>query len=77
MFNIDAVGNTKRISCKEYYACKLQITFTDTSCILKMGRLVQQYIVDMYVKLENTVLDFTERSQKRSELSYTKEFLTV
>ena len=35
-----------------------------------MGRLFQQYIVDIYVKLENTRLDFYRKKQKeiRAEL---------
>ena len=64
MFNINAAGNRKHISCREYYAYKLQIRLTDTSYILKMGRLFQQYIVDMYVKLEKTRHDFYMKKQK-------------
>ena len=58
------VPNTRRISCRHYYAYKLQIRFEDCSYLLRMGRLFQQYLVDMYIKLENTRLDFYGKNQK-------------
>jgi len=36
----------------------------DCTYLLKMGRLFQQYIVDMFVKLENTKLDFYRNNRK-------------
>ena len=62
--------DSKRVSCREYYAYKLQMRPSDYSYLLRMGRLFQQYIVDMYVKVENTRLDFFKNNQKtiRAEL---------
>ncbi|XP_074299985.1 uncharacterized protein LOC141631181 [Silene latifolia] len=51
----------KRISCREYYAYKFQIR--PGNFLLRGGRIFQQYIVDMYVKIENTRLDFLRLSQ--------------
>ncbi|XP_074314477.1 uncharacterized protein LOC141649693 [Silene latifolia] len=60
----------KKVSCREYYCYRLQIRITDTSILLRSGRLLQQYVVDMYIKLETTHLDFIRFNQKviRAEL---------
>ncbi|XP_074265962.1 uncharacterized protein LOC141588417 [Silene latifolia] len=51
----------KRISCREYYAYKFQIR--PGNFLLRGGRIFQQYIVDMYVKIEKyTVGLFTIES---------------
>ncbi|XP_021757489.1 uncharacterized protein LOC110722527 [Chenopodium quinoa] len=56
-------GTSKRhISPREYYAYKLQIR--PGNMLLRGGRCFQQYIVDMYVKIENTRLDFFRRNQQ-------------
>ncbi|XP_074320257.1 uncharacterized protein LOC141657045 isoform X1 [Silene latifolia] len=52
----------KRISCREYYAYKFQIR--PGNVLLRGGRLFQQFIVDMYVKIENTRLDFLRLNQE-------------
>ncbi|XP_056695709.1 uncharacterized protein [Spinacia oleracea] len=51
----------KHISAREYYAYKLQSR--PQNLLLRAGRCFQQYIVDMYVKVENTRLDFFRRNQ--------------
>ncbi|KAK9671299.1 hypothetical protein RND81_12G020200 [Saponaria officinalis] len=51
----------KQISCREYYVYKLQIR--PGNILLRGGRLFQQYIIDMYVKIENTRLDFLRLNQ--------------
>ena len=58
------------VSCREYYYFKLQIRPSTKSILLIVGRLFQQYVVDMYIKLETTRLNFykTQQSQIRSEL---------
>ncbi|XP_074293400.1 uncharacterized protein LOC141620425 [Silene latifolia] len=58
----------KQISCREYYCYKLQNR--PGNMMLKAGRCLQQYIVDMYVKVENTRLDFFRHNQDtiRAEL---------
>ncbi|XP_074314231.1 uncharacterized protein LOC141649439 [Silene latifolia] len=52
----------KRISCREYYAYKFQIR--PGNLLIRGGRLFQQFIVDMYVKIENTRLDFLRLNQE-------------
>ncbi|XP_056687837.1 uncharacterized protein [Spinacia oleracea] len=51
----------KRISARQYYAYKLQSR--PNNLLLRAGRCLQQYIVDMYVKVENTRLDFFRNNQ--------------
>ncbi|XP_021763047.1 uncharacterized protein LOC110727779 [Chenopodium quinoa] len=52
----------KFISPREYYAYKLQIR--PNNMLLRAGRCFQQYIVDMYVKIENTRLDYFRNNQE-------------
>ncbi|KAL4561943.1 hypothetical protein LXL04_034128 [Taraxacum kok-saghyz] len=61
--------NPKFVSVREYYAYKLQIRQADKSCLLYFGRLLQQHIVDNYVKLETQRLDFfrTQQDEIRQE----------
>ncbi|XP_071724388.1 uncharacterized protein [Rutidosis leptorrhynchoides] len=54
---------SKFVSVREYYAYKLQIRNNDRSFLLQFGRLLQQYIVDSYVKLETQRLDFYRLQQ--------------
>ncbi|XP_068466667.1 uncharacterized protein [Phaseolus vulgaris] len=42
----------QNISCREYYSYMVQIRPNDHSTILQAGRLLQQYVVDNYVKIE-------------------------
>ena len=58
----------KEVSCREYYAYKLQIR--PNNFLLRSGRIFLQYIDDMYIKIENTRLDYLRRNQTqiRSEL---------
>ncbi|KAG5552563.1 hypothetical protein RHGRI_010594 [Rhododendron griersonianum] len=56
-------SDTKKVSCREYYCYKLQIRDADPSVLLLSGRLLQQYVVDMYIKLENTRLDYFRQKQ--------------
>ena len=51
------------ISCLEYYCYRFQIRPQDASVLLISGRLFQQYVVDMYVKLETSRLDFFHLNQ--------------
>ncbi|XP_074295820.1 uncharacterized protein LOC141623611 isoform X1 [Silene latifolia] len=58
----------RQISCREYYCYKLQNR--PSNMMLRAGRCFQQYVVDMYVKIENTRLDFFRNNQDtiRAEL---------
>ena len=53
----------RNVSCREYYCYKLQIRSTDKSILLHSGRLFQQYVIDMYVKLESQRLDYLKNNQ--------------
>lgn len=50
------------ISCHEYYSYKLQIR-DDEDIILHSGRLLQQYILDEWIKIETQRLDFSSFNQ--------------
>ena len=54
--NVDSGGN-KKVSCHQYYCYKLQIR-DDKSILLYFGWLLQQCVVDMYIKLKTTRLDY-------------------
>ena len=56
--------DSKVLSIREYYAYKLQIQSCDKSYLLHFGRLLQQYIVDNYIKLETQRLDFYRLQQE-------------
>ncbi|XP_074318183.1 uncharacterized protein LOC141654977 [Silene latifolia] len=58
----------KVISCRRYYCYKLQNR--PGNMLLRTGRSFQQYVVDMYVKIENTRLDYFRNNQEtiRAEL---------
>ncbi|KAG5560632.1 hypothetical protein RHGRI_003828 [Rhododendron griersonianum] len=63
-------GGRHHVSCRQYYCYKLQIRDHHQSILLLSGRLFQQYVVDMYIKLENTRLDYFRHKQSdiRAEL---------
>ncbi|GAA0167267.1 hypothetical protein LIER_22238 [Lithospermum erythrorhizon] len=46
------------VSCREYYVYKLQQRKNDRSYLLRFGRLLQQYVVDNYIKLESMRLAY-------------------
>ena len=51
------------VSCYEYYCYKLQIRVFIRSILLHSGRLFQQYVVDMYIKIETARLDYFRNKQ--------------
>ncbi|XP_042941189.1 uncharacterized protein LOC122275912 [Carya illinoinensis] len=70
----DQVFRRKRkdsfVSCREYYCYKLQIRENINSILLVSGRLLQQFVVDMYIKIETSRLDYFRSNQQhiRSKL---------
>ncbi|XP_071921748.1 uncharacterized protein [Coffea arabica] len=52
------------VSMREYYAYRFQIRKQNTPSILNTARSFQQYVVDMYVKIERQRLDFHRKRQK-------------
>ncbi|XP_058746222.1 uncharacterized protein LOC131619101 [Vicia villosa] len=55
--------NGRRVSCRAYYSYMLQIRPSDQSMLLNAGRLLQQYIVDNYVKIESGRLRWIREHQ--------------
>ncbi|KAL9992858.1 putative helitron helicase-like domain-containing protein [Helianthus debilis subsp. tardiflorus] len=49
---------------REYYCYKFQIRSTEDVLLLG-GRLLQQFVVDVYIKLETSRLQFCERNQSK------------
>ncbi|XP_070009184.1 uncharacterized protein [Nicotiana sylvestris] len=46
------------VSSREYYCYKFQILKGEKTILLLCGRLLQQFVIDMYIKLETTSLEF-------------------
>ena len=53
----------REVSCREYYCYLFQIRDEVNNILLQAGRLFQQFIVDMYVKIESMRLDFFRNNQ--------------
>ncbi|XP_073037995.1 uncharacterized protein [Primulina eburnea] len=56
--------NGTRLTCLNYYAYMLQIRENSPSLILRGGRLLQQYVVDNYVKIETQRLRWIRSNQR-------------
>ncbi|KAK8948722.1 hypothetical protein KSP39_PZI005379 [Platanthera zijinensis] len=50
------IPRTERISCCDYYAYLLQIRGITPSILLHSGRLLHQYVIDNYIKIETQKL---------------------
>ncbi|CAG8617405.1 18290_t:CDS:2, partial [Racocetra fulgida] len=55
----------KFVSTMEFYAYKIQIRPQSTNLLIQSGRLFQQFIVDMYVKIEANRLNFYQQNQNK------------
>jgi hypothetical protein len=64
------VNNTRRVTPMQYYAYRLMNRDRDVSILQKGGRLLQQYVVDQYAKIEQERLNYARTHQKelRAEL---------
>jgi hypothetical protein len=64
---IKQTNNTKNVTCMQYYSYHIQIRDLEKITINNFGRLFQQYVVDMYAKVELQRLLFfkTEIGQKK------------
>jgi hypothetical protein len=51
-------GSRRHVSAREYYCFKLQIRDGQFNVFFHAGRLFQQFVVDMYVKVESMHLDW-------------------
>ncbi|KAG5537863.1 hypothetical protein RHGRI_025085 [Rhododendron griersonianum] len=52
------------VSAREFYAYRLQIRRNTNSILLESARLLQQFTVDMYVKIETSRLDYFRNRQE-------------
>ncbi|XP_022003440.2 uncharacterized protein LOC110900870 [Helianthus annuus] len=52
------------VAMREYYCYKFQIRSND-NLLLFGGRLLQQFVVDVYIKIETSRLEFCERNQAK------------
>jgi len=59
------IRHRKFVSTMEYYAYRLQIRPNSINLLLQAGRLFQQYVVDMYVKIESDHLNFHRQNQNK------------
>ena len=58
----DERPRARRLTCKMFYKYRFQVR-EDTRHMLSCGRLFQQYVVDMYVKIEAQRLEWIRRNQ--------------
>jgi hypothetical protein len=68
--NIKANNSKKYVTMMEYYSYRLQFRDKDYNILHRSGRLFQQYIVDMYAKIEQARLNYFKINQRhiRAEL---------
>ncbi|KAL6579383.1 hypothetical protein OROMI_009599 [Orobanche minor] len=60
------------VSCRQYYAYKLQQRPADKSYLLLFGRLLQQYVIDMYIKIESMRLEYFAHNQSKMRMDHYK-----
>lgn len=58
-----------RLSIREWFAYRMQQRDSETSLILKAGRLYQQFLVDAYTMVENERLTFHRLNQKKLRIA--------
>ncbi|XP_036341751.1 uncharacterized protein LOC118751090, partial [Rhagoletis pomonella] len=56
---------TKKVSCMDYYTNRIMIRGNESNHILKCRELFQQFIVDIYAKVESERLLFIRLNQKK------------
>lgn len=56
---------SKRISCMDFYAYRIMIRKDQSNLILKCRQLFQQFIVDMYAKVESERLNYLRYNQPK------------
>ena len=66
----DGWDPSSRLTQKQYYTYRLQIRNDTMECLLRGGRLLQQYIVDAFSSMEESRLLWMRNNQRiiRSEL---------
>ncbi|MCO5605294.1 hypothetical protein L7F22_059476 [Adiantum nelumboides] len=62
----DALTNRQCVSHMEYYAYHLQVRLDTNACLLRGGRLLQQFMVDAYCTIEDCHLSWVRNHQHTS-----------
>ncbi|KAM0854363.1 hypothetical protein ACQ4PT_050477 [Festuca glaucescens] len=62
---VNAKQSRKYVSAREYYCFKLQVRKKLFNIILFGGRLFQQWVVDMYIKIETMRLDWYSKPENQ------------
>ncbi|XP_075080477.1 uncharacterized protein LOC107824485 [Nicotiana tabacum] len=72
-------GKRKRdtVSCREYYCYKFQIRDNETNEVIHCGRIFQQFIVDVYIKLETQRLDFFSFNPDLFRIEFLQRLLDI
>ncbi|MCO5553366.1 hypothetical protein L7F22_006887 [Adiantum nelumboides] len=60
---MDALTNCQCVSQREYYAYRLQVRLDTNACLLRGGRLLQQFMVDAYCTIEDCRLSWVRNHQ--------------
>lgn len=72
----EKINEKKMIFCREYYSYKHQIR-DDEDIILHSGRLLQQYIVNEWIKIETQRLDFALFNQDLFRIDVLERLLDI
>lgn len=62
---VTGAATTKRVSCMDFYAYHIMIRDQQSNHILKCRQLFQQFIVDMYAKVESERLNYIRYNQSK------------
>ena len=62
---VSGAVTTKRVSCMDFYAYRIMIRAQEYNHILKCRQLFQQFIVDMYAKVESERLNYIRFNQSK------------
>ena len=63
----------KTVSMREYYCYKFQIRATP-NLILFGGKLLQQFVVDVYIKIETSRLAYCEKKPKQDKSRFVPRY---
>ena len=62
---VTGAATTKNVSCMDFYAYRIMIRAQQSNHILKCRQLFQQFIVDMYAKVESERLNYIRYNQSK------------
>ncbi|XP_063920386.1 uncharacterized protein LOC135135292 [Zophobas morio] len=62
---VTGAATTKKVSCMDFYAYRIMIRAEQSNHILKCRHVFQQFIVDMYAKVESERLNYIRYNQSK------------